>query len=205
MRSREALLEAMAQGESFEFLFFWGHRPGPGDAVTKSCLSQWYEAAFSSGGTEYRTAEHFMMARKAEIFGDLATRDAIMIASDPGKAKALGRKVTGFDESVWIENRWDIVVEANMLKFSQQSRLQQFLLSTQEKVLVEASPLDSIWGIGLAADALEAKDPAQWRGPNLLGFALMEVRSKLRVAAAQQVAAADVSASGPAALRQGRG
>jgi len=121
-----------------------------------------------------------MMAEKAQLFGDKETRRAILAATDPGKAKALGRGVVGFDESVWLKHRWSIVVQANALKFSQNEAIRHFLLGTGTRVLVEASPVDRIWGIGLAADAPESQDPANWQGLNLLGFALMEVRSQLR-------------------------
>jgi len=180
LRSREDLLAALARGIAVEYLFFWGHRPSADGSITKSCFSQWFEQPFEKGGTRYRTAEHFMMAHKAELFGDTAMREAILNADSPGKAKALGRKVRDFDEAVWLEHRWDIVVEANMLKFGQNERLREYLLTTGDKVIVEASPFDRIWGIGMAASHAEAYDPAKWKGLNLLGFALMDVRERLR-------------------------
>jgi ribA/ribD-fused uncharacterized protein len=180
MRSREELSAAHQQGASFEYLFFWGHRRPPDGKVTKSCLSQWFEAPFEQGGATFPTAEHFMMASKASLFGDEKSLEAILGVADPGKAKALGRKVRGFDEAVWVARRWAIVVEANFLKFAQNGPLREFLLATGDSVLVEASPYDRIWGIGLGADSEAAKDPTRWRGSNLLGFALMEVRDGLR-------------------------
>ncbi|WP_266160863.1 NADAR family protein [Dyella silvatica] len=183
MISKEDLLRATARGEQYELLFFWGHRAKPG-TVTKSCLSQWYDAPFVADGVRYLTAEHYMMAHKAELFGDIAARDAILRAPDPGKAKALGRRVKGFDEALWAEHRFAMVVDANRHKFSQAGRLKRFLLNTGTAVLVEASPSDAVWGIGLAADDADAKDPSQWPGLNLLGFALMQVREALRASAA---------------------
>jgi ribA/ribD-fused uncharacterized protein len=180
VKDKEDLLRAKANGRPLDFLFFWGHRASIGP-ITKSCLSQWYEAPFKVDEAVYATAEHFMMARKAELFGDLTARDAIVAALDPGKAKALGHRVEGFDESIWCDHRFSIVVEANMHKFSQHPRLEEFLLHTNAKILVEASPMDAVWGIGLAMDATAADDPAQWPGMNLLGFALMQVRKNLRV------------------------
>ena len=180
LRNRDELIEAMAAGESVEFLFFWGHRPSPTGEITKSCLSQWFAAPFEFDGVCYETAEHFMMAKKAKLFGDESAEQAIVAAADPGKAKAIGRKVANFDEGVWIEHRSQIVVEANTLKFGRNPRLKKFLLGTGDAVLVEASPTDVVWGIGLAADAPAARDPSRWRGLNLLGFALMEVRTGLR-------------------------
>lgn len=176
------LIDDLEQGKTHEYLLFWGHRSPASGVVTKSCFSQWFDAPFESGGHRYRTAEHFMMAHKAELFGDLRTRDEVLAADDPGKAKALGRQVENFVEDVWVRHRWDIVVQANLLKFGQHDGLLRFLLGTGRKVLVEASPLDKIWGIGLSADVPEANDPRKWNGLNLLGFALMEVRARLAAA-----------------------
>jgi ribA/ribD-fused uncharacterized protein len=180
VKSKEDLLDALSHGEKFEYLFFWGHQPSADGSITKSCFSQWFEAPFEKDGRSYPTAEHFMMAGKAELFGDSVMRDAILAADSPGKAKALGRKVQGFDEAKWLERRWDIVVEANMLKFGQNQDLREFLLATNDKVLVEASPFDKIWGIGMAVSHADALDPSKWKGLNLLGFALMEVRRNSR-------------------------
>jgi ribA/ribD-fused uncharacterized protein len=87
--------------------------------------------------------------------------------------------VRGFDEDTWARERFGIVVEGSVHKFAAHADLREFLLGTGERVLVEASPLDRVWGIGLAADAEAAGDPRRWRGPNLLGFALMAARERL--------------------------
>jgi ribA/ribD-fused uncharacterized protein len=162
-------------GERLKYVFFWGHQPGK-NGVTASCFSQWYAAPFVVEGQHYPTAEHFMMAEKAALFGDQATRAQVLQASNPGAAKALGRQVCGFDETAWLENRFSIVTRANEAKFSQNVELGQFLKMTGSRVLVEASPVDRIWGIGLAQDDEKVNNPDQWRGLNLLGFALMQVR-----------------------------
>jgi len=128
-------------------------------------------------GQRYVTAEHFMLAEKAALFGDLAARVRVLEAPTPGAAKALGRGVSGFDEAV--ENRFAIVVQANLAKFTQNPDLRVFLKQTGSRILVEASPVDNIWGIGLAQDDERANNPNQWEGLNLLGFALMEIRSRL--------------------------
>lgn len=179
MRSREELVEAVRRGATVDYLFFWGHRPATNGAIGKSCLSQWFPTPFEKDGTRYPTAEHFMMVGKADLFGDAQARTRVLASADPGKAKAAGRSVRGFDNDAWERHRWDIVVEANVLKFGQNDAMRHFLLGTRNTVLVEASPVDAIWGIGLAADAPEAADPQQWRGLNLLGFALMEARKQL--------------------------
>lgn len=92
----------------------------------------------------------------------------------------MGRLVRGFDEQTWRRERFGIVVEGSVHKFAAHADLREFLLNTGDRVLVEASPMDRVWGIGLAADDEAAGDPARWRGPNLLGFALMEARQRLR-------------------------
>jgi len=178
-RTVEQLLAALEAGESARFLLFWGHRPSKDRRITKACFSQWYEAFFSVDGVDYRSAEHYMMAAKAALFGDLPTRDAVLTATTPGAAKALGRQVAGFDEEIWARERMRIVIEANLAKFGQNARLGDFLRQTGSHVLVEASPVDAVWGIGLAEDDPDALHPVRWRGLNLLGFALMEVRSQL--------------------------
>lgn len=169
-------------GEAFTFLHFWGHRPRPDGQASSSCFSQWFEAPFSIDRERYATAEHFMMAEKARLFGDEASRTQILAAASPGAAKALGRKVKGFDEPVWLEHRFDIVVRASRAKFEQNAAIRKFLMGTGDQVVVEASPVDAIWGIGLAAADDRANDPLQWQGLNLLGFALMQVRAELHAA-----------------------
>ncbi|QQQ79819.1 NADAR family protein [Saccharothrix sp. 6-C] len=163
-----------------KYLFFWGHEARPGTPVGKQCLSQWWEAPFTVDGRVYPTAEHFMMWGKALLFDDEDTAARVLAARTPGEAKALGRRVRGFVEQEWVARRLDIVVRGNLAKFGAHDDLRGFLLGTGDRVLVEASPLDRVWGIGLAADDERAADPASWLGLNLLGEALMEVRARLR-------------------------
>lgn len=174
----EALRTRFNAGEKLKFVCFWGHRTRPG-VVTASCFSQWYEAPFVVAGQRYPTAEHYMMAEKAALFGDAPTRAQVLTAPNPGAAKALGRQVRGFEESRWVAHRFDIVTRANQAKFGQNQALGRYLKQTGERILVEASPVDRIWGIGLAQDDERATDPNCWRGLNLLGFALMRVRDQL--------------------------
>jgi ribA/ribD-fused uncharacterized protein len=95
-------------------------------------------------------------------------------------AKALGREVAGFDNEKWERHLFDIVLDGNLEKFRQHRGLRKFLLGTGDQVLVEASPVDRIWGIGLPREDKRATKPDYWRGLNLPGFALMEVREQLR-------------------------
>ncbi|WP_330959246.1 NADAR family protein [Photobacterium sp. 53610] len=175
IQKNEDLLEFVLRGGKPEYVFFWGHQK-PKSGVSKSCFSQWYDASFEENGIQFRTAEHYMMYQKAVLFGDFAVAEKIIRCDLPNEVKKLGREVSGFDETLWNQNRLSIVVQANRLKFSQNPDLLAFLISTGDSILVEASPVDKVWGIGLAADDERAKDPAQWRGENLLGYALMLVR-----------------------------
>ncbi|MCF2530587.1 NADAR family protein [Yinghuangia soli] len=163
-----------------KFLHFWGHQAQADGSVGAGCLSQWWPSPFTVDGVEYATAEHWMMAGKARKFGDAEAERRAVAASHPKAAKAVGRQVRGFDEATWVAGRFALVVEGNVAKFGQHPDLLAYLLGTNTRVLVEASPMDRIWGIGLAAADPRADDPAQWRGLNLLGFALMEARTRLR-------------------------
>ncbi len=120
-----------------------------------------------------------MMAEKARLMGDMDTRTSILDTDDPRDIKKLGRKVRNFDSRLWDSHKFDIVVKGNYHKFSQNPELRDFLISTAGKVLVEASPYDDIWGIGLEASHPDASNPSKWKGTNLLGFALMQVRDML--------------------------
>ena len=121
-----------------------------------------------------------MMAAKARLFDDAQSLAQILATDDPSRAKAIGRKVRGFDDSLWTPRRFDLVTQGNSAKFGQDERLQKFLMSTNDEVLVESSPVDAIWGIALPANHADAADPARWPGLNLLGFALMRTRAILR-------------------------
>jgi ribA/ribD-fused uncharacterized protein len=184
IRTVEFLVSAIQSGWSPDWLFFWGHRPSKDGSLSKSCFSQWWAGhAFEIDGATYPTAEHYMMAEKARLFGDHAMRDAVLRANSPGEAKKLGRAVSGFDEEAWLQHRWEIVVRGNEAKFLQHPELGALLLRTGQRVLVEASPRDRVWGIGLGASHADAERPSNWRGLNLLGFALMEVRAQLQLRA----------------------
>jgi len=178
IRDRRSLVEACRQGFRPKYLCFWGHKQKR-RSVDKSCLSQWFPSSFEVGGERFATAEHWMMAGKARLFGDAETRARILAARSAAEAKKLGRQVRHFDEVLWDERSFDIVVEGNVHKFGHDPRLRSFLLSTGSRVLVEASPRDDIWGIGLAQDHPHATQPEMWLGENKLGFALMVARERL--------------------------
>lgn len=179
IRDNASLLAFTRGGGRPRYVFFWGHTPRLGGGPGKHFLSQWYEAPFTVDGVAYPTAEHWMMAEKARLFGDDAALARVLAAPSPGAAKAVGREVRGFDGERWDAARWEIVVRGNVAKFGQNPALGEFLANTGDRVLVEASPVDRIWGIGLAEDDPAAQDPERWRGLNLLGYALMEARARL--------------------------
>ncbi len=174
-----ALCAAIERGARFEYRCFWKPLVAPDGAVTDACFSQWWESEFVIGAVTYTTAEQWMMAGKARLFGDDETLGEILATHDPATVKKLGRKVRGFDEAAWKQRRLDLVTEGNVAKFSQRADLRGHLLATGDAVLVEASPLDRIWGIGLAAEHPDALDPRRWKGLNLLGFALMRARARI--------------------------
>lgn len=180
MFSYEDLKYDFESGKKIKFIFFWGLQPSKDGSISSSCLSQWWISNFVIENIQYPSAEHFMMAEKARLFSDEEVLDKILNSNSPAEAKKYGREVKRFDPKVWDENKMDIIVQANLAKFGQNEGLKEFLLNTKERILVEASPVDQIWGIGLAKDSKDASNPLKWRGENLLGFALMEVRKLLK-------------------------
>ena len=183
-RSVSELVAELESGRSAKYVYFWGHRQRSPERRDPSCLSQWFPAPFTVEGVDYATAEHFMMAEKARLFGDDASRQKAIQAASPGAAKAAGREVVGFDSNRWDAAKFAAVVQANLGKFGAHADLRAYLLSTGDRVLVEASPIDPIWGIGMDLNEAMVTHPSQWRGENLLGFALMEVRDRLQDAGA---------------------
>ena len=147
-----------------------------------SPFSQWYRCAFAENGRTFSCAEQYMMHGKAMLFADDAVAAEVMAAAHPREHKALGRKVKRFDDAVWKRERENIVLAGNRLKFTQNPALLELLLATKGTELVEASPYDRIWGIGLAATDPKAQNPATWRGQNLLGKILTQLRDELLAA-----------------------
>lgn len=169
--------------ETLKYIFFWKNKPSEDGSIIKTCMSQWWENyPFEVDGIRYETTEHWMMAGKARLFNDDEILQEILADKTPAKAQILGRKVRNYNGEIWRANNFEIVAQGNFHKFSQHEDLKSYLLNTGNKVLVEASPLDKIWGNGLAEDAPTIENPHTWTGQNLLGFALMEARDRLRKA-----------------------
>ena len=185
------LRAAYGEGQSIEFVFFWRPTPSADGKISESCLSQWWDCRFEVDGVEYCCAdfwvearsyccmEQFMMAEKARLFDDGEMLTKIMESVNPKEMKAYGRKVRGFEKDVWEDACYGIVKRGNVAKFSQNPELWEYLKRTQKRILVEASPMDRIWGIGMGKTNPDAQNPLKWKGSNLLGFALTEVREQL--------------------------
>lgn len=153
-----------------KYVFFW-----------KSKLAQWNMQSFVDvNDIEYCCAEQYMMAEKARLFGDSETCQKIMSSKNPKDIQNFGRLVKNFNQGVWDAHKQIIVYQCNILKFSQNQDLLDLLLSTAGKTLVEASPIDRIWGIGLSEDEPDdiLNNPENWKGQNLLGYTLTMVRQK---------------------------
>lgn len=151
-----------------EFTLFYG-----------GVFSQWLYSPFTIDGITYNCAEQYMMAQKARLFRDKAMLEAIMGTEDPSVQKAFGKKVKGFRKPVWEAVARDVVMRGSLAKFTSTARLRDMLLDTRGTVLVEASPTDVIWGIGLAEYDPDALDRKKWRGTNWLGQVLTDLREHL--------------------------
>lgn len=143
-------------------------------------LSNWYPCSFKYGRYTYSSAEQFMMAQKAALFRDYGVFFKILDTDDQSAIKKLGKQVANYDDAVWNQLRGPMMRRGLRAKFQQNPDLMKKLLATGNMVLAECATRDKIWGIGLSVDDDRIKDPQEWRGQNLLGTVLMEVRSDLR-------------------------
>lgn len=161
----------MSAPHHIHYTFFWkSHSP----------FSQWHPCSFVVKGVHFNCAEQYMMYRKALTFKDADIAAQVLSQFSPKIQKALGRKVRRFDADIWEQQREQVVYEGNLAKFDQNPHLRHALFETGDTQLVEASPVDCIWGIGLTADHPDACHPDKWRGQNLLGKILTRVRDDLR-------------------------
>lgn len=186
----EKISKRLIDNNKEKFTFFW---------ETESPFSQWYKSKFIASvyfwpkrefvnqlvkngypeEVEFTSAEQFVMYTKAMLFMDLETAGEILKTKNLRKIKDLGRQVKPFIENTWNVYRWNVVYMANKYKFTQNEKLKQALLNTKETTLVEASPYDKIWGIGLSEKDLQASNRSTWKGQNLLGEILTELRIEL--------------------------
>ena len=151
-----------------KYVFFWN-----------GIYSQWYQAPMTIDGVLYNCCEQYMMHQKALIFGDTETAEKVMLTSNPSDQKQLGRQVKNFNVDVWSKVNLQIVYKANFAKFSQNEILKHELLETKDRILVEASPYDQIWGIGMGEEENGIDNPINWKGQNLLGWAITLVKQEL--------------------------
>lgn len=158
-----------------DYLFFYREKAKDG------FYSNFYPAQFDYAGKHYSSSEQYMMAQKAIMLNDLKTHAEIMAAKTPATAKELGRKVKNYDEYLWSSVRFQTVRRGVRAKFQQNRTLRTQLLDTGNRILVEASPTDGLWGIKMAADTPGIENPREWCGENLLGKVLMRVRADLRI------------------------
>lgn len=167
-KNLQELKQLISEGQKFEYLFFYG-----------TCLSNWCPASFVIDEIEYYNSEQYMMAEKARTFGDMKMLEKILQEDDPRKVKAMGRDVANYKEAVWAECRFEKVYAGVLAKFRQNPTMKKYLLCTGNKILVEASPVDAIWGIKRGEQEHGLTNVESWRGLNLLGFLLMKVRDQL--------------------------
>mmetsp|Transcript_11524 Transcript_11524/g.43231 ORF Transcript_11524/g.43231 Transcript_11524/m.43231 type:complete len:196 (-) Transcript_11524:181-768(-) len=162
-------------------IYFWRPQDPRGE------YGQWFDSPFQTVPSDkssneqpvkFLNAEQYMMWRKALLFNDPDVAKRILGTKDPKQVKALGRAVKGFNQEDWDREKLEIVIEGNYLKFTQNAELKAMLLATGDRYMVEASPLDRIWGIGL--NEASAREGEKWRGQNLLGIALMKARERIR-------------------------
>lgn len=150
-------------------IYFWG-----------SYLSNWFKCSFKDEQYTYLSSEAYLMAQKALLFNDIASAEKIVNTNDPKKQKVLGRQVKGFKDDIWNKHKFNLMVKGLILKFEQNSNLKEQLIKTENKILVEGSPYDKIWGVGLHYDDDLILNEKNWLGENLLGKALMKTRDILK-------------------------
>jgi len=143
-------------------------------------LSNWYLCEFTYGIYKYSSTEQFMMAQKALLFRDFEVFEKMLKTNSPKTLKRLGKQVKNYDDTIWGEVRQAMMHRGIRAKFQQNPDLLQKLIETDELILAECSPYDKLWGIGLAVDDARVQETAKWKGKNLLGSILMDVRSELK-------------------------
>jgi len=151
-----------------KYVFFWGDHP-----------SQWYPSPMVIDGITYVTAEQYMMHQKALHFEDFEIAEEVMKTQNPSDQKKLGRKIRNFDKNSWDKVNLQIVYKGNYAKYTQNENLKQLLINTGDRLFVEASPEDVIWGIGLHWSDPNVDNPLLWKGQNLLGWAITLVKQEI--------------------------
>ena len=161
--------EGYVLNEDYYFFYF-----------TKHPFSQWHKCNFTIDNIEFNSAEQYMMYSKAKLFEDKKIEEKILKSNDVREQKMLGRQIENFDKLIWEYESINFVYQGNKAKFSQNKEFSNLLISTIGTTIVEASPSDFIWGIGLSENEIEIKNINHWKGLNLLGIVLTELREELR-------------------------
>ncbi|KAL4236385.1 hypothetical protein ACF0H5_004770 [Mactra antiquata] len=164
--------DKLSNEASEKYVYFW---------KSESVYSQWHKSSFHVDGVKFSCAEQYMMYEKAKLFGDHEIAQLILKNNSPREIKKLGREVRDFVDEIWKYECLEIVKKGNIAKFSHSDKLWKEMIKTHPKTLVEASPYDSIWGIGLEEDEPAAWSQSTWQGTNYLGFILTEVRNDLMI------------------------
>lgn len=150
---------------------FWGQA---------SPFSNWRAGKITLDGFDYSCGEQRMMHCKAALFGDLAASERVLASPSPWSQKQIGRSIRGYDEAVWEDDRMPMMIEIVFQKAIQDDSTRAHLMATGTAVIVEASPHDPVWGIGLSENDPASLDPSLWKGRNLLGRAWMAAREHIR-------------------------
>ena len=176
------LQNRVKSGQKYEYLFFLMKKKEEkaNKEIKTDCFSRWYRSEFHVETETYWCVEQFLTAQKARIFEDHETLKAILSSETSEQLHTLGRSIKNFDKKVWNSVSYSILTNGNYQKFIQNHELMRFLLSSEEKIIAQASMNDKIWGIGLDEKHESATNPCLWTGKNFLGFSLIEIRSELR-------------------------
>lgn len=156
--------------ETEKFVFFW---------ETKDIYSNWHPSKFEMEGNIYVNSEQAMMYEKAKLMGDTVIMEKVLKTENPKDIKALGRQVSPWNEELWQRHRLEIVTKVCLAKFRCNPDMAEKLKATGGKIIVEASPDDKVWGIGMKDNEPGIENPLNWKGLNLLGEALMKVRAMI--------------------------
>lgn len=155
--------------QSDKYFFFWKHR-----------LSQWHIVEFTVMGVTYNCCEQYMMTQKAILMKDSESAKVILEEKNPAMHQKLGRKIKNFDQKLWDKNKYTIVLTGNLARFTQSQKCRELLLATGDKEICESSPYDLVWGCGLSQEDPRILDKNNWRGENLLGMILTQVREVIK-------------------------
>jgi ribA/ribD-fused uncharacterized protein len=160
---------------STTFIYFWKH-----DEIPYGVFCNWSPHSIQIDEITFATAEHALMFGKAILFKDEEASKKLITSKDPKEAKSIGRTVKDFDEQIWDQHKFTIMCKVLLAKVNQHKIIKDLLLTTQDATIVEASPLDDIWGIGLGAKKAALVGPSKWKGQNLLGKAWEYVRNEIK-------------------------